>query len=90
MAAGVGLAFLVELADGGIRRNTDIFGVVDSRLVVSIPYITTISELQWRKRRIALGVMVSVAVLIALLLAAYFFMPPLDLIIAKARVGLYR
>jgi hypothetical protein len=34
--------------------------------------------------------MVAVAVLIALLLAAYLFMPPLDLIIAKARVGLYR
>jgi uncharacterized protein involved in exopolysaccharide biosynthesis len=90
MAAGVGLAFLVELADGGIRRSSAIFGVVDSRLVVAIPYITTISELQWRKRRIALAVMVSVAVLIALLLAAYLFMPPLDLIIAKARVGLYR
>ena len=90
MAAGVGLAFLVELADGGIRRSTDIFGVVDSRLVVAIPYITTISELQWRRRRIALAVMVAVAVLIALLLAAYLFMPPLDLIIAKARVGLYR
>ena len=90
LAAGTGLAFLVELADRGIRRSTDIFSVVDSRLVVSIPYITTISELQWRKRRIALGVIISVSVLIAVLLAAYLFMPPLDLIIAKARVGLYR
>ncbi len=90
MAAGVGLAFLVELADGGIRRSTDIFSVVDSRLVVSIPYITTMSELQWRKRRIALIVIVSISVVIAVLLAAYLFMPPLDLIIAKAQVGLFR
>jgi uncharacterized protein involved in exopolysaccharide biosynthesis len=90
MAAGVGLAFLVELADGGIRRSTDIFSVVDSRLVVSIPYITTMSELEWRKRRIALIVIISISVVIAALLAAYLFMPPLDLIIAKAQVGLFR
>src|ERR1035437_2118950 len=43
MAAGVGLAFLVELADGGIRRSPHLFMIVDSRLVVSIPYITTMS-----------------------------------------------
>ena len=90
MAAGVGLAFLVELADGAIRRSSDILGVVDGRLVVSIPYITTISELNRRKRRITLGVMVSISLLIVALVAAYLFMPPLDLIIAKARVGLFR
>jgi hypothetical protein len=48
------------------------------------------SELQWRKRRIALIVIVSISVVIAALLAAYLFMPPLDLIIAKAQVGLFR
>ena len=42
-AAGAGLAFVAELADKAIRRSSDIFAVVDSRLVVSIPYITTLA-----------------------------------------------
>ena len=90
MAAGVGLAFLVEFADGGIRRSADLFGVVDSRLVVPVPYITTLSELRRRKKRIARSILVSGSGFLVVLLVAYFFMPPLDLIIAKAQVGIYR
>src|SRR6266403_5718099 len=44
-AAGGGLVLLLELADKGIRRSSDIFGVVDSRLVIAIPYINTQAEL---------------------------------------------
>jgi uncharacterized protein involved in exopolysaccharide biosynthesis len=89
-AAGGGLAFLVELADKGIRRSSDIFSIVDSRLVVSIPYITTQTELRRRKRRMILLVVMATVVLIGCLVAAYLFLPPLDLMIAKARVGLFR
>jgi uncharacterized protein involved in exopolysaccharide biosynthesis len=89
-AAGGGLAFLVELADKGIRRSSDIFGVVDSRLVVSIPYISTQAELHRQKRRAVVLIGVVVFGLVGILVAAYFFMPPLDLMIAKARVGLFK
>jgi uncharacterized protein involved in exopolysaccharide biosynthesis len=90
LMAGAGLALVAELADKGIRRSSDIFGVVDSQLVVSIPYITTSSETRRRKRRIILAVLVCFIVLVGALVAGYFFLPPLDLMIAKARVGLFR
>jgi uncharacterized protein involved in exopolysaccharide biosynthesis len=90
LMAGAGLALVAELADKGIRRSSDIFGVVDSQLVISIPYITTASETRRRKRRIILAVLVCIIVLAGALVAAYFFLPPLDLMIAKARVGLFR
>jgi uncharacterized protein involved in exopolysaccharide biosynthesis len=90
LMAGAGVTFLAELTDKGIRRASDIFGVVDSQLVVSIPYITTVAELRRRKRRIILTFVFLVLVLAGALAVAYFFLPPLDLIIAKARVGLFR
>src|SRR6266403_4239960 len=51
LAAGGGLVFLLELADKGIRRSSDIFGIVDSRLVIAIPYITTHDERGRQKSR---------------------------------------
>ena len=90
LMAGAGLAFVAELMDKGIRRSSDIFAVVDSQLIVSIPYIVTVAEERRRKRRIAFLTLVSVTVLIGLLIGAYRFLPPLDLMIAKARVGLFR
>jgi uncharacterized protein involved in exopolysaccharide biosynthesis len=90
LMAGAGLILVAEMADKGIRRSSDIFGVVDSQLVISIPYITTASETRRRKGRIILAVLVCIIVLAGALVAAYFFLPPLDLMIAKARVGLFR
>ena len=87
--AGFGLAFLVELADKSIRRSSDIFNVVESRLVVAIPYIVTATEMKNRKRRMWLLLTLLIAGLVAGLVGAYLFLP-LDLIIARARVGLFR
>lgn len=90
LMAGAGLTFVAELTDKGIRRASDVFGVIDSQMVVSIPYIFTPAELHRQKRRM-MRVMVVVSVLIVGgLIATYFLMPPLDLMIAKARVGLFR
>jgi uncharacterized protein involved in exopolysaccharide biosynthesis len=89
-AAGVGLAFLVEMTDQGIRRGSEIYSIVDSRLVVSIPYITTMAELARRKRRAAALVIASVAIVVGAIGVAYFLLPPIDLIVAKAQVGLFR
>jgi uncharacterized protein involved in exopolysaccharide biosynthesis len=89
-AAGGGLAFLAEMADKGIRRTSDLFGIVDSRLMVAIPYITTRSELRRRRAKIILAIIVALAFLCGAAAAAYFILPPLDLLIAKARVGLFK
>jgi protein tyrosine kinase modulator len=88
--AGGGLAFVMEISDRAIRRSSDIFGIVDSQLIISIPYIFTAAELRWQRRRVLLVIACTVTVLIGVLIGAYFFMPPLDLMIAKARVGLFR
>ena len=90
LAAGGGLVFLLELADKGIRRSSDIFGIVDSRLVIAVPYITTRAELRRRKLRTKVLICVALTMVVGGLAAAYLFMPPLDLVIAKARVGIFR
>jgi uncharacterized protein involved in exopolysaccharide biosynthesis len=90
LAAGGGLAFLAEIADKNIRRREDILGLIDSQFVVSIPYITTRAELRRRKLRTMFMMIGLVVVAMLAAVVAYFVMPPLDLIIAKARVGLFR
>jgi uncharacterized protein involved in exopolysaccharide biosynthesis len=90
LAAGAGLVFILELADKTIRRSSDIFGVVDSRLVIAIPYITTQAEMRSRKLRVTALIGVGVALVAVGLVATYLLMPPLDLLIAKARVGLFK
>jgi uncharacterized protein involved in exopolysaccharide biosynthesis len=88
--AGAGLAFVVEISDKTIRRSSDIFGVVDSKLVVSIPYIMTTAEARGRKRLTMVLLLGSIIVLTSVVMVTYLFLPPLDLMIAKARVGLFR
>ena len=88
-AAGAGLAFMAELADKAIRRSSDVFAVVDSRLVVSIPYITTLEELRSRKRRLFFLIAALAAIVVVAMIAALLVLP-LDLMISKALVGLFR
>jgi hypothetical protein len=90
LAAGGGLAFLAEIADKSIRRASDVFSVFDSRLVMAIPYITTRAELRRRRIRTTLMVVFALGLLGGAAVIAYLYMPPLDLIIAKARVGIFK
>jgi anti-sigma-K factor RskA len=87
---GAGVAVGAELLDRAIRRGSDLFSVVDRELVISIPYIYTQSELERRKKKFWLALVIAMVLLVGGTLAAYWFLPPLDLIIAKARVGLFR
>jgi uncharacterized protein involved in exopolysaccharide biosynthesis len=90
LAAGAGLTFLLEMLDTTIRRSSDIYSLVDSQLVVAVPYIITKGE-QLRTKRVQRLLKLSIVpILVALLILTYFLMPPLDLMIAKARVGLFR
>jgi uncharacterized protein involved in exopolysaccharide biosynthesis len=89
VAAGVGIAFMAEFANTTIRRSSDIFALVGSHRVISIPYITTLEELRWRKRRVfMIIIMLAVAFVVAIIAALLLL--PLDLMIEKARVGLFR
>jgi len=89
-AGGAGLIFLVEIMDKGIRRSNDLLSVVDGKLILSIPYIATAAELRAKRRRMYVLLGTFALIVIGLLTVAYLFLPPLDLIIAKARVGLFR
>ncbi|MBI5263407.1 MAG: sugar transporter [Bradyrhizobium sp.] len=89
-AAGAGLTFLVEISDKAIRRSSDLLSVVDHRLVVSIPYIVTSAEAHLRKRQTIFIRSAFALALVGLLIGAYLFLPPLDLVLAKLRVGLFR
>lgn len=90
LAAGAGLTLVLELTDKAIRRSSDLYTIVDNRLIVPIPYIGTKSEVRRQKYRSFTAVVLVVVVVVGLLGGAYFFMPPLDLMIAKARAGLFR
>ncbi|OKO86851.1 sugar transporter [Bradyrhizobium sp. AS23.2] len=90
VAAGAGLTFVLELTDKAIRRSSDLFTIVDNRLIVPVPYIATKAELRRQRRRRIAAIVLAIVVVVALLGGAYFFMPPLDLMLAKARAGLFR
>jgi uncharacterized protein involved in exopolysaccharide biosynthesis len=90
LAAGGGLTLLLEMLDTTIRRSSDIYSLVDSQLVVSVPYIITKGEQLRTKRMQRFLKLAIVPALLVVLILVYFLMPPLDLIIAKARVGLFR
>ena len=89
-AAGAGAVLLMEFTDKGIRRSNQLLAVVDGQLIVSIPYITTAAELRAQRRNLYIGLVVGIVVLLAIMVGAFLFMPPLDLLIAKVRVGLFR
>jgi uncharacterized protein involved in exopolysaccharide biosynthesis len=87
---GAGITVAAELLERAIRRGSDLFSVVNRELVISIPYIYTQSELRRWKQRVWRALAIGVVLLMVGVVAAYWLLPPLDLIIAKARVGLFR
>jgi uncharacterized protein involved in exopolysaccharide biosynthesis len=87
---GGGLALGAELLDRAIRRSSDLYSLVDSQLVISVPYIFTNSELKRRKNRVWVVLATVLVVLVGGAAVVYWLLPPLDLIIAKARVGIFR
>jgi hypothetical protein len=77
---GIGTVVAAELLDGTIRGRHQLLGVVDSHLIVSIPYMATHADIIRARWRIIFGV-VSVVVLLAVLgglAAAIVFHLPLD------------
>src|SRR5262245_58524934 len=76
--AGFGGVFAVELFDKTIRGSRDLASIVDSHLIVAIPYISTRAELGRKRSKILLAVGLLIIALLASLLAIHYLWRPLD------------
>lgn len=72
MMVGAGTLGLAEILDKSIRGSRDLAGVVDSNLLVVIPYISTAGEIARRKRKIVTIWAGLAAVLVVGLITAYY------------------
>jgi uncharacterized protein involved in exopolysaccharide biosynthesis len=73
---GFGAVFAAEMFDGSIRGSRELAGVVDSHLVISIPYIKTRAEDLRTRRRAALGAGALAAMFLVGLAAVVFYTWP--------------
>lgn len=90
LMAGGGLAFGTEMLDQSVRRKSDLFSIIDSHLVVSIPYITTAAEVRRKKAKLIVVSVTVAAVILAAIVAILFILPPLDILFDKAMKALIR
>jgi hypothetical protein len=88
--AGGGLLVGTEFLNPAIRRSTDLFSLVDSHLVVSIPYISTHEDGRRKKKRTILAVGGLAVVVLAGLTVIIFILPPLDILFEKVMAALLR
>jgi uncharacterized protein involved in exopolysaccharide biosynthesis len=77
-AGGVGSVFGVEMLDRTVRGTSDLESLIDTRLIVGIPYISTRAELARNRRRIILGAQAAVVIIVAAFAATHFLWMPLD------------
>jgi uncharacterized protein involved in exopolysaccharide biosynthesis len=89
MAAG-GFVFAAETLNPAIRRNSDVFSIVDSHLIISIPYISRLGDERRRRNSIILATGISAAIVVAAMVAAFFILPPLDILFAKVMTALFK
>lgn len=75
---GVGGILAAEGMDRSIRSSSDLAKIVDSRMIVSIPYISIKAELRRTRRRIWLGSAGIICLVAAALAATHYFWMPLD------------
>jgi len=87
-AASGGLVFAAELLNPAIRRTSDLFAIIDSHLIVSIPYVTTEGELRSRKKKFIVASAAGLLLAMAAAGAVLFILPPLDVLFAKMFPGL--
>jgi uncharacterized protein involved in exopolysaccharide biosynthesis len=77
--AGMGLVFAVEAFDRSIRGTHELVGIIDSHLVVTIPYIATKKEMLRTKGKIVVLAAFLAAVLLAAIAGAIYLSPSVDL-----------
>ena len=76
--AGLGAVFAAESFDKTIRGSHELLDVIDSHLIVTIPYIATKAETLKNKGKIALLVAVLAVMVLAGIAVALYFGPPVD------------
>lgn len=82
MAAGASTAFGAEFLDGTVRRGRDLeTGRKNLRLLMSIPYISTVEEQKtWRKKFLR-NLLIFLALIAAVVAIVHLFIKPVDLIV---------
>lgn len=90
LMAGGGLLVGSEMLNPAIRRSTDLYSMIDSNLIVTIPHISTHRETQRKRKGITLAAGSLAAVALAGLTVIYFVLPPLDILFAKVMAVLLR
>ena len=83
LIAGSGMVFAAEMLYPAIRRSTDLISLIDSNLIVSIPYISTHSEIRRKKNMIRLSIGTLAVVIVSGLMATFFLLPPPDVLFEK-------
>ena len=83
LMAGGGLAFAAEISDQSVRRSSDLYSIIDSHLIVAIPYIATRGEVRRKKRKTISGSAIVAALILISLIALLFILPPLDIVFTK-------
>jgi uncharacterized protein involved in exopolysaccharide biosynthesis len=89
-AAGLGSVYAADALDPTIRGSVDLRSVVEGRMVVRLPYVTTWFERRRRRARLAWGVVSIAGLAVACFVAAHLFVTRLDSLLPEMleRVGL--
>jgi len=90
LMAGGGMALGSEILNQSIRRSADLYTLIDSHLIVAIPYISTRAEERGKKRRTVLASVVVGGLILSAIIAVLFILPPVDVMFAKAMKALAR
>jgi uncharacterized protein involved in exopolysaccharide biosynthesis len=82
-AAGLGMVLLAEMLDKTLRGSRELAGVVDSDLLVIIPYVSTAQEAARKRRRIilllaSLGVFLVTGLVLAFYIGIEISLPSFD------------
>ena len=88
--AGAGLAFATESMDTTVRSRNDLMSMVESHLIVAIPFVETKRDRVWRRVQLARSLLLILVLAAGAVAAAYVFLPPLDLLWEQALVKLPR
>jgi hypothetical protein len=77
--AGVGATMAAETLDRSIHSVEDLSGSVSSRLIVTVPYITTVAETRRSRRKIWLLILAAVMLVAGAVAAVLYLAPSVDL-----------
>jgi uncharacterized protein involved in exopolysaccharide biosynthesis len=86
LAVGGALTLGLEMLDGTIRRASDLYQIVDRKLVVAIPYIETKHEASSRRKKFALQLSMMILVPLMVLAPGLYLLPYLQKLVHAAFV----